>query len=191
MGESEQGLKWWLRYVIVPLIGGGGLVAIVVAYLGLPQSPQHLPSSSSQVSQAPQDSTALKPESPKTVKSQAQPGVSATVETISSGVQITGKVIGLTDAVRKSHNIVVYVKTDKWYIHPYASGGDGKSWASIASDGSWQIRTVKREFPASSIAALVVPSNSAAPSTAETLGDIPSLAAVEKRLEGTPDFGKL
>lgn len=125
------------------------------------------------------------------IAAQAQSGVSVTIESISSGVQITGKVTGLTDAARKSHKIVVYVKTDKWYIHPYASGGDGKSWASIGSDGSWKIGTVKRESSASSISALVVPSNSAAPSTAETLGNIPNLAAVEKRLEGTPESGKL
>jgi hypothetical protein len=27
----ERGLKWWLRYVIVPLVGGGGIIAIWVA----------------------------------------------------------------------------------------------------------------------------------------------------------------
>jgi hypothetical protein len=31
MGDLESGLKWWMRYVIVPLIGGGGLVAIFVS----------------------------------------------------------------------------------------------------------------------------------------------------------------
>jgi len=33
MSEQDSGLKWWVRYVFVPLIGGGGLVAVVVAYL--------------------------------------------------------------------------------------------------------------------------------------------------------------
>lgn len=31
--EQEHGLKWWLRYVIVPVIGGGGIVAIIVAFI--------------------------------------------------------------------------------------------------------------------------------------------------------------
>lgn len=39
MPDSEDGLKWWIRHVIVPLIGGGGLVAIVVALINRPPSP--------------------------------------------------------------------------------------------------------------------------------------------------------
>jgi hypothetical protein len=31
--EKEAGLRWWLRYIVVPLIGGGGAIAIVVAVL--------------------------------------------------------------------------------------------------------------------------------------------------------------
>jgi hypothetical protein len=33
VADTETGLKWWVRYVIVPLIAGGGLVAIIVALL--------------------------------------------------------------------------------------------------------------------------------------------------------------
>ena len=39
MGEVESGVKWWLRYVLVPLIGGGGLVALVLQ-LGPKQTPK-------------------------------------------------------------------------------------------------------------------------------------------------------
>jgi hypothetical protein len=31
--NNETGAKWWLRYVVVPIIGGGGIVAIIVALL--------------------------------------------------------------------------------------------------------------------------------------------------------------
>jgi hypothetical protein len=31
---GESGLKWWLRYVIVPLLGGGGVVAILISQNG-------------------------------------------------------------------------------------------------------------------------------------------------------------
>jgi hypothetical protein len=36
MAETETGLKWWIRYVIVPVIGGGGAIAIVVALISRP-----------------------------------------------------------------------------------------------------------------------------------------------------------
>ncbi len=38
MASDETGLKWWLRYVVVPLVGGGGLVAVFVAVLTRPPS---------------------------------------------------------------------------------------------------------------------------------------------------------
>jgi len=37
---DDRGYKWWIRYVVVPLIGGGGLIALVVASLNRPQSSQ-------------------------------------------------------------------------------------------------------------------------------------------------------
>lgn len=39
MPNSDSGYKWWATNVLVPLVGGGGLVAIVVAYLGRPVPP--------------------------------------------------------------------------------------------------------------------------------------------------------
>jgi threonine dehydratase len=33
MPDNETGFKWWLRYVLVPIIGGGGIVAIIVAFV--------------------------------------------------------------------------------------------------------------------------------------------------------------
>jgi hypothetical protein len=35
---EERGLYWWVRYVIVPIIGGGGLIAIIVALIMGPSS---------------------------------------------------------------------------------------------------------------------------------------------------------
>jgi hypothetical protein len=49
MPETESGYKWWIRYVLIPLIGGGGLVALVVALIsktgtqGLQQGEQEPP----------------------------------------------------------------------------------------------------------------------------------------------------
>ena len=33
--DEEKGYKWWIRYVFVPLMGGGGIIAIIVALLSL------------------------------------------------------------------------------------------------------------------------------------------------------------
>jgi hypothetical protein len=42
MSEAvETGIRWWLRYVVVPIIGGGGIVAIVVALIQKPREPAH------------------------------------------------------------------------------------------------------------------------------------------------------
>jgi hypothetical protein len=30
---NESGVKWWIRYVAVPLVGGGGVIAIIVALI--------------------------------------------------------------------------------------------------------------------------------------------------------------
>jgi hypothetical protein len=32
MAEVEHGLKWWIRFVIVPVVGSGGLIALFVGY---------------------------------------------------------------------------------------------------------------------------------------------------------------
>lgn len=121
----------------------------------------------------------------------AQKAVQITIDSITRDYQIVGKVIGLTENAMGQHKVVVFVKTDKWYIHPYAHGGDGKSWASIASDGSWKISTVKRDFPASSIAALVVAKESKIPSVTKDLNNVSSTAMYMKELEGTQDYNKL
>jgi hypothetical protein len=36
MAEEEKGAKWWFRYVIVPIIGGGGAIAIITAMIEHP-----------------------------------------------------------------------------------------------------------------------------------------------------------
>ncbi|MGR3310134.1 MAG: hypothetical protein ACUZ77_05100 [Candidatus Brocadiales bacterium] len=79
------------------------------------------------------------------------------IEHIESDEFISGRVFGIEDAAQYSqYKVVVYVKTDKWYIHPYAGGGAGKSFAEIKRDGTWEIFTVRREFRASKVAAFLV-----------------------------------
>ena len=37
--HSEAGMKWWVRYVVVPLIGSGGVIAFIAAITGPPTPP--------------------------------------------------------------------------------------------------------------------------------------------------------
>jgi hypothetical protein len=102
---------------------------------------------------------------------------SITIDSIVENDSITGRVSGLPSAPL-NFKVVVYVHTDVWYIHPYASGGPGKSFALIAADGTWTIDTVKRQFAANSVAALVVSINLPVPNKIASLGGIRAVAKV-------------
>ena len=69
----------------------------------------------------------------------AAEGITISIDNISQGDHITGTVKGLSVKGHAELKVVVYVKTNKWYIHPYEQGGEGKSWASIGTNGSWII----------------------------------------------------
>jgi hypothetical protein len=118
-------------------------------------------------------------------------GISITIDQITANEQIMGCVRGLASTDRPNYKVIVYVHTDQWYIHPYAGQGEGMSWAPIRENGSWQIRTVQREFKADKVAALLVKRNYPEPSKIESLERIPHRAIVTRELRGTPDYGKL
>jgi hypothetical protein len=104
---------------------------------------------------------------------------------------ISGTVKGLGDKGREAYKVVVYVKTDRWYIHPYDQGGEGKSFATIQGDGSWSIETVRREVAAAAIAAVVVRQESKAPAQTADVETIAHDGIVVRTLKGTTDYGKL
>jgi hypothetical protein len=116
-------------------------------------------------------------------------GVAIQVDEIQADQQIKGTVTGVRPPER--YKVVVYVHTDRWYIHPYAGQGEGMSWAAIGDDGTWTLKTVRRAFKADKMAALVVEKDASVPAKAESLGSIPKLAIHEKVLTGTTDEGKL
>jgi len=60
------------------------------------------------------------------------------------GEHIRGEVKDLSASECTRYKILMYVRTDKWYIHPYASGGAGRSFASVDSSCAWSIQTVIR-----------------------------------------------
>jgi hypothetical protein len=48
MAEEEKGVKWWLRHVLVPILGGGGIIALFVSVREHP-SPRETPSPTPQI----------------------------------------------------------------------------------------------------------------------------------------------
>ena len=81
-------------------------------------------------------------------------GPAIIINEIETNKHIKGRVSGLTNP--QNYKVIVYVHTDKWYIHPFAGSDEGSSWAAIDKNGNWSIPTKKREHNANSIAALVV-----------------------------------
>ena len=62
------------------------------------------------------------------------------------GSYILGRVKNISPTEVKDYKIIVYVLTDKWYIHPYARDTEGFGYAKINSDGTWKIPTVFRGY---------------------------------------------
>lgn len=48
MADLETGPKWWLRYVVVPIFGGAGIIGIIIAFILKPATPP-LPSTAPSV----------------------------------------------------------------------------------------------------------------------------------------------
>lgn len=114
-----------------------------------------------------------------------------TIDQIIADKQISGYVGGLQPTDYPDYKVIVYVHTDQWYVHPYAGQGEGLSWASIKKNGTWQIQTVQRKFKADKVAALLVKRDYPEPSKVKIIKKIPHSAILVKKLQGTPDYGKL
>ena len=71
-------------------------------------------------------------------------GISIEMTGFVSGVSISGKVTGMDPKKLAATKILIYVLTDKWYIHPFAENVKGRGYASIKEDGTWTIGTVNR-----------------------------------------------
>lgn len=112
------------------------------------------------------------------------------IDRIEKNDVIQGRVKGLKGSLQ-AYKVVVYVHTDKWYIHPYARQGDGLSFASIKPDGTWEIETVKRKFSADSIAVLVVNASAEVPDSTGNVRRIPNRGLLLMKLSGTPSYGRL
>ena len=87
-----------------------------------------------------------------------------------SGVSISGKVTGLKPEDVDKYKVLIYVLTDKWYIHPYAEDRKGRGYAGIKADGRWTLPTVNRGHHPFKLAILVVPKDYV-PATPISIGE--------------------
>ena len=136
MADTEHGIRWWIRYVIVPLIGGGGFIALMVAYINQPNAPK------------PTDTLIPSERGPATAETgievltpslEERHGPATIVILVipyrgsgpdSRGV-ISGKVQGIHDPSK--YRVVLYALTDRWYVQPAFN----EALTLINSDGSW------------------------------------------------------
>ncbi len=84
--------------------------------------------------------------------------VEVKVDQIVKNDHISGHVSGLTAAMTKNYKVVLYVKTNRWYIHPYSSEGDGYSYSSLNEKGEFKLPTVLRT-PSNYLAAVLFRKN--------------------------------
>ncbi len=83
------------------------------------------------------------------------------------GRKIRGRVSGLAPGEEGQLKVLVYVLTNKWYIHPEAVATPGLGFAIIDPAGRWEIGSVWRGYQATKLAILVVPKEAWAPPTIE------------------------
>lgn len=119
---------------------------------------------------------------------QSKSEVQIAIDQIRTGVSITGHVSGLAEDAVDEFKVMIYVHADHWRggwsIHPAAAPGEGVSWASINRNLEWSIWTVKRDYTADQVAALLVPAAARPPKRVRALSEIPSRAWVVIRGTG-------
>lgn len=95
-----------------------------------------------------------------------------TITDIVADGTITGTTANLPAQSQGKACVVIYVHTDVWYIHPYANAGRDQSYSMVDPQGAWKLETVKRQFPANKVAALVMPDTNACENVPARINDI-------------------
>lgn len=83
-----------------------------------------------------------------------------TVDEIVKNDHIKGHITGLPSEAYEKFKVVFYVKTNRWYVHPYThyeNQEEGYSYSNIHANGEFWVRTVKRDVPSKQLAVVVVP----------------------------------
>ena len=82
------------------------------------------------------------------------------VDEIIRDKHIRGHVNGLPQEAFDKFKVVFYVKTNRWYVHPYSyydGQEEGYSYSNLNSNGEFFVRTVRREVPSRELAVVLVP----------------------------------
>lgn len=85
-----------------------------------------------------------------------------TVDEIVKNSHIKGRVQGLPTEAYEKFKVVFYVKTNRWYVHPYTwheGQEEGYSYSNLNERGEFKVKTVRRDVPSRKLAAVVVPKN--------------------------------
>ena len=82
------------------------------------------------------------------------------VDEIVKNSHIKGHIVGLPSTSFEKFKVVFYVKTNRWYIHPYSyyeGQEQGYSYSNIDANGHFKVKTVRRDVPSKEMAVVVVP----------------------------------
>jgi hypothetical protein len=83
-----------------------------------------------------------------------------TVDEIVKNSHIKGHITGLPSNAYGDFKVVFYVKTNRWYVHPYShyeNQEEGYSYSNLSQNGTFWVRTVRRDVPAQKLAVVLVP----------------------------------
>jgi hypothetical protein len=83
-----------------------------------------------------------------------------TVDEIVKDSHIRGHITGLPAEAYADFKVVFYVKTNRWYVHPYTyyeGQEEGYSYSNINHRGEFFVRSVTRKVPSKQMAVVVVP----------------------------------
>jgi len=99
-------------------------------------------------------------------------GLKITITQFVQDDSIGGVVQGLSASEVKLFKIIVYVKTNKLYIHPFETGGERETYSSIDSSGNWWVRSEHRKPAPSKIFAFMVKKEYKAPLNVQSIREI-------------------
>lgn len=75
---------------------------------------------------------------------------------------IKGHINGLPQEAYEKFKVVFYVKTNRWYVHPYSyydGQEEGYSFSNLNSNGEFRVKTIRRQVPSKELAVVLVPKN--------------------------------
>ena len=82
------------------------------------------------------------------------------VDEIVRNSHIKGHVKGLPTEAYENFKVIFYVKTNRWYVHPYThyeGQEEGYSYSNLNANGEFKVKTVRRDVPSKQMAVVLVP----------------------------------